>query len=219
MTLKSSRRRKCKTCREWFHPVRPIQPTCLATECMTAYAIKFNDKAREKKLAKLRREKVAAKRRNRQRKRDFDRQDLKWQHEQTQKVFNKMRRLEELLWFQARGLEPECISCGKAQMDWCCGHFKTRGSQPGLRYDRNNTFLQCNNYCNKNLSGNIEGNKTTRGYKQGLRERFGQTEGEWIIDYCETNTAPVKWEWQQLEAMRKEFAAKTKALEAQLHIC
>ena len=49
--------------------------------------------------------------------------DTKKQHEATQKAFNKMRKLQELLWFKLRNKEPECISCGKTKMDWCCGHF------------------------------------------------------------------------------------------------
>jgi hypothetical protein len=97
-------------------------------------------------------------------------------------------------------------------MDWCCGHYKTVGAQSGLRYDRQNTFLQCNRYCNKGLSGNIAGNKNTRGYTQGLADRFGQAEADKIIEYCEARTAPVKWDWQELEAWRKEWNIKYREL-------
>jgi len=145
-------------------------------------------------------------------KREFNRKDIKWQHKQCQPVFNRMRVLEELQWFRDRGMEPECISCGKRNMDWCCGHFKTVGAQSGLRYDRMNTYLQCNRYCNKALSGNIEGNKTTRGYKQGLRDRFGDEEAERIIEYCDSQTKPVKWDWQDMEEWRKEWAKRVREL-------
>lgn len=124
-----------------------------------------------------------------------------------------MRVLEELLWFQDNGLEPECISCKKTKMDWCCGHFKTVGAQSGLRYDLNNTFLQCNFYCNQNLSGNIEGNKNTRGFRLGLLERFGEDHGQELIGYCETHTDPRKWEWQELQENRAEYAARIRELE------
>jgi hypothetical protein len=144
--------------------------------------------------------------------RDFNRRDLRWQHRQTQKAFNKMRVLEELKWFSDRGIQPYCISCGKESMDWCCGHFKTVGAQGGLRYDRMNTYLQCNRYCNMGLSGNIEGNKNTHGYKKGLILRFGEEAGKRIIDYCESNTAPVKLEWESIEGMRKEFNKKIRCL-------
>lgn len=147
---------------------------------------------------------------------EFNREDVPWQHKLTKTAFNKMRVLEEKLWFKERGLEPECISCGKKNMDFCCGHFKTVGSQGRLRYDRTNTYLQCNRYCNKGLSGNISGNKNTRGYTQGLIDRFGAEKAREVIEYCETATTPRKWEWQELEEMRKEFNAEARRLTKQL---
>ena len=125
---------------------------------------------------------------------------------------NKLRVLQEKQWFKERGLEPTCISCGKPNMDWCCGHFKTRGAQPELRYDPKNTFLQCNRYCNMALSGNIEGNKNTRGYKQGLIERFGD-EGQEILDYLDSPHDIKKWTWQELEELRTEINKKIRELE------
>lgn len=141
---------------------------------------------------------------------------IPYQHKLTQPVYNKMRVLEEKLWFSDRGLEPYCISCGKRYVvgnpDWCNGHFKTRGSQGNLRYDPRNCYLQCNWKCNRNLSGNIEGNKTSHGYKKGLILRFGQVEGQSIIDYCERTTAPVKWDWYELQEFRRECNARIRLL-------
>ena len=73
--------------------------------------------------------------------------------------------------------------------------------------------MQCNKACNESLSGNIEGTKTTRGYKRGLADRFGEDEAQRIIDYCESNTAPVKWDWQEMEAWRKEWNQAIRELE------
>lgn len=56
-----------------------------------------------------------------------------------------------------------------------------------------------------NLPGDISGTKTTRGYKQGLIDRFGKDEGQAIIDYCETHSGPVKWSWGELEKMRQSY--------------
>lgn len=138
-------------------------------------------------------------------KRVFLSDDLRHQHKLTQVVFNKLRVLQEKQWFAERGREPECTSCAKTKMDWACGHFKTRGSQPALRYDVQNTFLQCNRYCNSALSGNINGNKTTRGYIQGLKDRFGDEEAGLIINYCESNTQIKKWTGGELQEMRAQF--------------
>lgn len=145
-------------------------------------------------------------------KKEFNLNDVKYQHRLTQPVFNRLRVQEELEWFKSRGLEPECISCGKNNMDWCCGHLKTRGAQSNLRYDKNNTFLQCNRYCNMGLSGNISGDKNTRGYIKGLFDRFGDKRAQEIIDYCETETSPRKFTGQELEQMRKEFNKQIKEM-------
>ncbi len=191
-----------------FKPGTTTQKACGVTCALTIARLELKKKTEKDALA--------LERQYRKDKRDYDRKKLSWQHKQTQPVFNRMRRLEELIWFLERDLEPECISCGKKNMDWCCGHFKTVGAQSGLRYDPINTYLQCNKYCNKSLSGNIEGNKNTRGYKNGLVERFGTERASEVIEYCETNTATVKWAWQDLEKLRSECAAKCRVLEDKL---
>jgi hypothetical protein len=138
--------------------------------------------------------------------------DIPKQLKLTQAVFNRLRKLQEFQWFRDRGLEPECISCGKTNMDWCAGHYKSRGSQGALRFDPKNVFLQCNKYCNSSLSGNIEGNKTTRGYKVGLIERFGKEEGQAILDYCEIDRI-AKWDGEELIELRKTLAKQIRDLD------
>jgi hypothetical protein len=137
----------------------------------------------------------------------LNRNTLSWQESKTQDAFNKMRKAEEFLWFMNHGLEPTCISCGKEKGNdvWACGHFKTQGGNSRLRYDRVNTYIQHNARCNSELSGDIEGTKTTHGYKVGLKTRFGDEEGQRIIDYCDANTHPIKRTCEELQQMRKEF--------------
>lgn len=142
--------------------------------------------------------------------------DTKKQHEATQKAFNKMRKLQELMWFKLKGKKPFCISCLKEDMDWCCGHFKTVGSSGHLRYDEKNTYLQCNRYCNMGLSGNIAGNKNTVGYKEGLKIRFGEAKAKEINDYCE-KVVIKKWTGLELIEMRKKFNAEIRKLESLLN--
>jgi hypothetical protein len=151
---------------------------------------------------------------------DYRDSSLAHQHKLTQKAFNRMRVLQELKWFDDQGLEPTCISCGKEKGNdqWCCGHFKTRGAQSGLRYDEKNTYLQHNFNCNMNLSGDIEGTKRTPGYKQGLINRFGTAAGNEIIEYCSINTKPADWTCDQLKEMRAEFSLKLKQLNEQVKL-
>lgn len=141
---------------------------------------------------------------------------LSHQKDLTQAAFNKMRRLEELLWFKERGLEPYCISCLKTNMDWCCGHYKTRGSQPELAFDRQNTYLQCNKYCNSSLSGNISGNKSTIGFTKGLEHRFGESRANEILEYLNSNHELKKYLESDYKEMRKKFNARARQIEQKL---
>lgn len=197
--------KKCKVCEKEF------TPTYNSTQkvCSPSCAIKLVDMEKQAKAKKARSGEI---KRVKQKLKQLDRKDLKWQHKQTQKSFNRMRVLQELLRFKSIGKEPECVSCGKTNMDFCCGHFKTVGAHSELRYDELNTHLQCNRYCNKGLSGNINGNKTTRGYIQGLIDWYGEDKANHIIDYCKSKPSK-KWAWQELEEMRKGFNAEIRRLE------
>ena len=62
------------------------------------------------------------------------------------------------------------------------------------------------------LSGNIEGNANTRGYKQGLIDRFGENKAREINEYCEKDRVK-KWSGQELISMRKKFSAEIRKLE------
>lgn len=216
-----NKKKRCLFCKDYHVAEEGIRVPAGFFCCLdhaTKYAKAKQERARERQQQKAKAEQRKVEKATRAASRDAKRKDLKWQHKLTQKSFNRMRVLEEMLWFKQRGLEPECISCGRpiGGDQWCCGHFKTRGAQSGLRYDPKNTYLQHNHRCNMNLSGDIEGTKTTRGYKQGLKDRFGEEEGQAIIDYCESNTAPVKWSWEELEKMRADFNARIRELEKML---
>lgn len=203
--IKPIKQKKCKSCGDMFDPF-----SSLAFVCSMACSLDYVGKERMKK------EKAA----HAKRKKEFYQQDIAWQHAQCKKSFNRMRVLEELKWFKDRGQEPACISCARelGNDQWCCGHFKTVGSQGNLRYDRRNTYLQHNRYCNMGKSGDIEGSKTTMGYKAGLAHRFGESEAAEIIEYCTNTTETVKWDWEKMEADRKEWNARIRQLEKELEI-
>lgn len=201
--------KKCRHCKQPFTPRNSMTVVCspkCALEITRANAAKEREKKKkaDRKLQRLRRDEVK-------------RSQLSWQHKRTQLSFNRMRVLQELDWFHSRGLVPTCISCGKplGGDQWCCGHFRTRGASPELRYDEKNTFLQHNRRCNQMLSGDIEGTKTTHGYKKGLLLRFGDEEGQKIIDYCESYHPAKNYTCEQLEEMRAGFNRVIRELEKQ----
>lgn len=197
--FKPKRFKKCCICKGSFKPFSTTAKTCFNIECAIEKVRIDNEKKKAEKIKGLRVK--------------LTKEDLPWQHKQTQIAFNKMRRLEEFLWFEERGLEPSCISCDKKNADWACGHYSSVGSNGNLRYDRKNTYLQCNKRCNKELSANKEGTKTTRGYNQGLVDRFGEEKGKEIIDYCKNSNQVKRWTCDELEKMRKGFNARIRRLQ------
>ena len=191
-------KRKCKSCCNY---VREIIVTPKGVFCNIEVAVKYayKNKSKGKKIKENT---------NRKAVRDLDKQSLKWQHKQTQPVFNKLRRLQEFKWFSDRGLEPVCISCQKelGADQWCNGHFKSVGANGRLRYDFMNSYLQHNRNCNQAKSGDA------KNYELGIIERFGKKEGPYIINYCETKNTPIKRTWQDIEALRIEFNKQIKEL-------
>lgn len=198
--MKELKPKKCKSCGSMFKPFSSLAKVC-SMACSLDYIGAEKQKAEAKK--------------SKQKKKEFYQKDIRWQHKQCQPVFNKLRRLQEFKWFKDRGIEPYCISCGGelGGDTWACGHFRSVGSNSQLRYSPENTYLQHNNRCNKNLSGDINGTATTKGYKQGLVDRFGEDLALWITDYCEIHSDPVKWDWEKMETMRAEWNAEIRKLE------
>ncbi len=191
-------KRKCKYCKK---STREYIVVNMSAFCSFDEAVKYasENKSKGKKIVERNNRKAVV---------ELDKRSLKWQHDKTQPVFNKLRRLQEFKWFSDRNLEPVCISCQKplGNDQWCNGHFKTVGSNGRLRYDFRNSYLQHNYNCNQQLSGDVEG------LKRGLAIRFGDDEAAEIIDYCETNNSPIKRTWQELEELRKEFNKQIKEL-------
>jgi len=203
--MRKPKPKPCPICKEEFKPFSSMEKVCSIRCAVKKIELdKVKAKAKDEKAFRAETTRL---------KKAFYSNDVRKQHELTQPVFNRMRKLEELVWFHERGLEPACISCGKERMDWACGHLKTVGAQGNLRYDPINTYLQCNRYCNMALSGNIEGNKNTHGYKKGLLLRFGEVDGLWIMDYCETHTEVKKWQCDELIERRQFFNKRIRELE------
>jgi hypothetical protein len=201
--------RECTVCRKVYQPINSRQIAC----DMKCALLKVQAKNKLKVKAYTRKTQKA----NTKAVRDLNKRTLSWQHKKTQPVFNRMRVLEEIKWFRDLGREPECISCGKTNMDWACGHYQSVGSTTGtMRYDVLNTYLQCNKRCNMSLSGNISGTTTTRGYENGPRERFGEDQAQSIMEYCKVSQQPKKWQCEDLEEARAGYAERIRELTLEL---
>jgi len=138
---------KCKICNDTFVKTRPIQPTCLSSTCMYAYAIAYANKAIERKKkaeTKVLKEKLKT---------------LTQYESEAKKEFQRfIRKRDENL---------PCISCGTFQTNlWDGGHFKKAELYSGVIFDEMNCHRQCRK-CNRFLGGN------ELNYREGLVKRYG----------------------------------------------
>lgn len=172
-------RRKCAHCREWFHPTRNGQLVC-SFECASAYGKEQTRKARDKAIREEASRKRKEEKEGRQRRR-AKREELKptgYFMKKAQEAFNAYIR------YRDRFLP--CISCGTMNPpdlhggQWDCGHFKTVGAHPELRFEERNAHRQCKS-CNAG-AGKYTAKEATvnQKYEAGLVVRYGQKYVDWL---------------------------------------
>lgn len=152
--------KRCKQCKEPFEPqYNSMQPTC-GIPCAILWA-----KTPEAKHFKAKAIKIET---NARKKEAKDKNKPYWE---------KKLQIEVNYWVRnVRDKGAACISC-KTQnphIQYCAGHFKTRGGHPELRFEPDNIHRQCNKYCNLSLSGNVGP------YRVNLIEKIGQDRVDWL---------------------------------------
>ena len=181
--------------------------------CSVHCAIKFLDQrfAMRKKML-LKAHNKARKKENvrRMTKTTLREQDLKKQRKLTQTVFNKMIRLLDK--------DEPCASCGKEEHEikdtyfgkWDCGHFKSIGGFPELRFIPLNAYKQCKG-CNGGSHYYAHKRATVaQEYEERLIKRIGQDKVNWLNGPHK----PAKYTCPELIQMRKEFSAENRRLES-----
>jgi hypothetical protein len=119
---------------------------------------------------------------------------------EAQESFNAFIRL--------RDAGKPCICCGKPLGDgevggkFDCGHYRSRGSAPHLRFDERNAHAQ-RKYCNRHGAGRAVD------YRLGLIARIGLE----AVEALEADNQIHKWSRDELIAIRATYKAKCKELE------
>lgn len=190
---------KNKPCRNTINKNAPKFVRWCSDECGTVLALSALEK---KKAQAARAQAKAQKARTKPRKKN-DPNDHSYQFDLTKKAAQKLaNRLDSGL---------PCICCdeprGKAQ--FCGGHAKSAGAHPELALDLRNIHGQRNVYCNQNKSGNWSGDKHSKGYRQGLIDRYGQS----LVDWLESYHPPRKWTVDELRGLRALYAEETRRLD------
>lgn len=183
-TLKAARQKKCTECREKFTPRSSMHTVCSA-HCAGLHAVAQRKKAEAKDdrvqrfRLKTRSEHIA----------------------DVQVAFNALVRY--------RDRNETCISCpvhlptlaDQPGGGFDCGHYRSRGSAPHLRFDLRNAHGQCKK-CNRYRAGNAAD------YRIGLIQRIGLA----AVEALECDQAGGGWAIPELLAMKADFRAQLKKL-------
>lgn len=205
-----SAKRKCKNkeCtkgtdggRKSFYPKKTeiyIVQKCCCKECEVQAGLqqlKYMAELRRKSVEKAQRKQ---KKQDKKEGQEFKRTNRRYQFDLTKREAQKLaNRMDKQL---------PCICCGepRGKAQFCGGHFKTAKAHSELALDLRNIHGQRNKLCNKEKSGNIEGDKHSNGYKVGIVKRYGQA----LLDYLECHHLPRVYDCEQLILIRALYAAE-----------
>ena len=188
----ATKNRKCgySKCGKKFTPRRGLQRTCQTPECALGYSRERAAKKRSRAARTLTRD---------------QREALKSKPQllaEAQKEFNRFIRLRD------KGLP--CISCGNypksdhltgGNMD--CGHYRSIGSAPELRFTEDNAHAQCKR-CNNFRSGNAVD------YRIGLVARIGALR----VGIVETAHGLPNWTRDEIRFIRDTYRRKARELKS-----
>jgi hypothetical protein len=172
-----------------FTPERPLQSACTPF-CALALARLVNEKKAKTAL-------LTEKRADR----------VKLEKLKTRSDWIKEAQIAFNTWVRTRDAGKPCICCGRmgnGQVpggEWDAGHYRSRGAAPHLRFDERNVHAQLKQ-CNRYASGNISG------YRFGLIERIGAS----ALDALESDQTERRWSIEDLQAIKSQYAAKTREL-------
>lgn len=184
--IKTYKDKKCKACGKSFTPSKQFQVAC-DFKCAIIHSknlAKNNLAKKKRKETKIAREKLKTRH--------------KWLKE-AQSSFNAFIR--------ERDKDLPCISCGieygenKFGGNMDCGHYRSIGSAPHLRFNTCNAHKQCVK-CNRYLSSNaVE-------YRKGLINKIGSER----VDSLECLNFSKKYDIDYLKRVKYIFNKKTRLL-------
>lgn len=183
--------RKCRVCKVPYEPRNSLQKAC-SILCAMALAKIDRERAESREAKQRRREQREARERIKPR--------SQWMRE-AQAAFNQFIR--------ERDHDLPCISCGTFTPmtrggDYDCGHYRSVGANPELRFTELNSHKQCKR-CNGHLSGNIVN------YRIGLLARIGQE----AIDWLEGPHEPKKYSIEELQEIKRDYSGRARELKKQ----
>lgn len=182
VTEPKRRVRKCCTCRKQFEPRNMTHKACSA-DCAQVHA----EKERARKDRKERQAGLQALKK---------RADYLKEAQQAFNAFIRERDKSKLCISSGRPLQQEALGGG-----FDCGHYRSVGSAPHLRFDERNAHGQ-SKHDNRYLAGNaVE-------YRKGLIQRIGLA----AVEALEADNTPRKYSIEDLQAIKAHYRAKLKQI-------
>lgn len=199
--------RNCKVCKTRFKPATQYEWWCNEEhreEHIQQLALKARQRTIQKAEQRRREETQAESRSLKIRKLEL-KPDSHFK-KLAQQAFNE--------YIRTRDIDQPCISCGETNPpdlhggQWDCGHFKTVGGFPELRFVECNAYRQCKP-CNAG-SAKYGGKAATveKMYRKSLAEKFGQE----LVDWLDGPHEMTNYRRDDYIRIRDEYRAKTKAL-------
>lgn len=170
----------------------------LHSECVEPWAEAFKAKQEKARAAKLKKATAIANRVLRERKAAM--KTIPDLIKEAQREFNHFIRV--------RDADKPCICCGKALASegvgggFDCGHYRSVGSAPHLRFDERNAHGQTK-HCNRYGAGRAVD------YRIGLIARLGVD----VVEQLEADNRVHKWQRDELIAIRDLYRQKRRDLE------
>lgn len=198
---KPPKKKACPICSTEYLPWSSTQKTCHSGQCGLAFSRqqKVEKDAREiRKQERLQRDDL----RERRKALKTDSQ-LK---QEAQREFNA--------YIRARDEGDPCISCGETNPpdlhggQWDCGHFKTVGGFPELRFVECNAFRQCKSCNAGSAKYGAKAASVERMYRASLVERFGQE----LVDWLDGPHDMTRYRREDFIRIRDEYRKKTREL-------
>jgi len=193
MQPKPPKPKPCKVCKNPFVKKRPFEVWC-SPECGLEL-VKAKQAKEGKAKAKAERQADKAKRERLKTRSDY--------MKEAQREFNR--------YIRTRDADKPCICCGQPLRlgsggsiggEFDCGHYRSVGSAPHLRFHESNAHGQ-RKVCNRYGAGRAVD------YRIGLVQRIGLD----AVEALEADQTPRRYTIPDLIAIRDEYRAKTRALD------
>lgn len=187
--------KKCRVCRREFVPRNSLQACC-----QLSCAITYSRGSGDVQSAATKRVKAAELREANQEKRERKVSTM------TLSKLKNLAQREVNRYIRERDHALGCVSCDMpANYDgqWTAGHYRTTAAAPHLRFNEDNLAKQCGQ-CNFHKSGNIAE------FRKGLLARIGAAR----VELLEDDNRTVKWERDELIALRRKYLGLWKEAKA-----